>query len=353
MIANSLSITIAQRTRELATLRTLGATRRQVLTSIVVEALVVGALASVIGLFLGLGLAKGLFSLFDAVGFTLPNSGLRSRRARSSSRCWSACSSTLVASLRPAIRATRVPPIAAVREGATLPPSRFARYRTIGSILLDRRRVRRAPLRALRSRASARPGSCVWMGVGALLIFFGVALLRRAARAAARARRSAGRRRRSAAPQASLARDNARRNPQRTASTASALMIGLALVTLVAVLAAGITLELPRRRQQDLANADYAITAQNNFTPDPGRGCERRREEPGRRGGRQRPHRRRCRVRQRVLRDRRQPGREHDVQPRLERRAASRRWRRSATTARSSTRTTRRATTCGPARRSC
>jgi len=76
VIANSLSIAIAQRTRELATMRTLGASRRQVLTSIVVEALVMGVLASVTGLFLGLGLAKLLFRLFDAVGFTLPNSGI-------------------------------------------------------------------------------------------------------------------------------------------------------------------------------------------------------------------------------------------------------------------------------------
>ena len=76
VIANSLSITIAQRTREFATLRTLGASRRQVLRAVILEALVVGILASVVGLFLGLALAKGLFSLFDAVGFTLPNSGL-------------------------------------------------------------------------------------------------------------------------------------------------------------------------------------------------------------------------------------------------------------------------------------
>jgi putative ABC transport system permease protein len=76
VIANSLSITIAQRSRELATVRMLGASRRQVLGSIVVEALVVGIVASVVGLFLGLLLAEGLFSLFDAVGFTLPNTGL-------------------------------------------------------------------------------------------------------------------------------------------------------------------------------------------------------------------------------------------------------------------------------------
>src|SRR5215212_3952959 len=76
VIANSLSITIAQRTREFATLRTLGASRRQVLRSVLVEAVVVGVFASVVGLFLGLALAKGLFALFEAVGFTLPNSGL-------------------------------------------------------------------------------------------------------------------------------------------------------------------------------------------------------------------------------------------------------------------------------------
>src|SRR5262249_52385069 len=72
VIANSFSITIAQRTREFATLRPLGASRNQVLRSIAVESLVTGALASVVGLFLGFGLAKLLFKLFDAVGFTLP-----------------------------------------------------------------------------------------------------------------------------------------------------------------------------------------------------------------------------------------------------------------------------------------
>ena len=72
VIFNSLSITIAQRTRELATLRTLGASRRQVRFSVIVESLVMGTLASIVGLFLGLALAIGLFKLFDAVGFTLP-----------------------------------------------------------------------------------------------------------------------------------------------------------------------------------------------------------------------------------------------------------------------------------------
>src|SRR4029077_4891187 len=72
VIANTLSITIAQRTRELATLRTLGATRRQVLRSVLLEALIIGAVASVIGLFLGLLLARGLNSLFVSFGIDLP-----------------------------------------------------------------------------------------------------------------------------------------------------------------------------------------------------------------------------------------------------------------------------------------
>src|SRR6185312_15891896 len=76
VIGNSLSITIAQRMREFATLRTIGASRRQVLGSVVLESLVVGVLASVVGVLVGLGLATGLFKLFDAVGFTLPNNGL-------------------------------------------------------------------------------------------------------------------------------------------------------------------------------------------------------------------------------------------------------------------------------------
>ena len=132
VIANSLSITIAQRTREFATLRTLGASRNQVLRSVVVEALVTGVVASVVGLFLGLLLAKGLFRLFNAVGFTLPNSGLLFQTRTIVVALAVGILVTLVASLRPALRATRVPPIAAVREGATLPPGRFARYRTLG-----------------------------------------------------------------------------------------------------------------------------------------------------------------------------------------------------------------------------
>ena len=129
VISNSLSITIAQRMREFATLRTIGASRRQVLTSVIVEALVTGVLASIVGVVAGIGLANGLFKLFDAVGFTLPNNGLVLETRTVVVALAIGIIVTVLASFRPALRATRVPPIAAVREGATLPVGRFHRYR--------------------------------------------------------------------------------------------------------------------------------------------------------------------------------------------------------------------------------
>src|SRR5213079_2567300 len=136
VIANSLSITIAQRMREFATLRTLGASRSQVLRSVMLEALVMGTLASIVGLFAGLALAQGLFPLFRAVGFTLPNNGLTLETRTIIVALLVGIVVTLLASLRPAMRATRVPPIAAVREGATLPEGRFHRYRGAGTVAL-------------------------------------------------------------------------------------------------------------------------------------------------------------------------------------------------------------------------
>jgi ABC-type antimicrobial peptide transport system permease subunit len=342
VIANSLSITIAQRTREFATLRTLGATRRQVLMSVVIEALVVGTLASVTGLALGFLLAKGLFSLFDAVGFTLPNSGLLLETRTVVIALAAGIIVTLLASLRPAFRATRVPPIAAVREGSVLPESRFARYRTPWSIALTVLGFA-ALLYGLFVPNLGTSQVLIALGVGALLVFFGVALFSAriarplasfvspigkwvvvvlsalfwpfwtfpywAVRYGAFTPASFGRRVlaflgglvlnpflalivlvmwvrskltswKPAWPvefpgivpdrvTTTLARDNAQRNPQRTASTAAALMIGLALVTLVAVLAAGITQTFRSAVNQLWGGADYAVTAQNNFSPIP------------------------------------------------------------------------------------
>jgi putative ABC transport system permease protein len=266
VIANSLSITITQRTRELATLRTLGATRRQVRRSIFIEALVMGTFASIVGIAVGLGLGVGLFKLFDAVGFTLPNNGLVLHTRTVVVALVVGIVVTVLASLRPAFRATRVPPIAAVREGSELPPGRFHRYRPVGSALLTLFGFALL-LYGLFGHGLGTKQILLFMGLGTLLVFLGVSLLSaRFARPLAWALGAPASRFGGAA--GTLARDNARRNPQRTASTASALMIGLALVTLVAVIAAGITKSF-RGAVDDLWISGYAITAQNNFDPIP------------------------------------------------------------------------------------
>jgi putative ABC transport system permease protein len=279
VIANSLSITIAQRTREFATLRTLGASRPQILRSVMLEALVMGVLASIVGLFAGLALAKGLFSLFNAVGFTLPNNGLTLETRTIVVALIVGIVVTLLASLRPALRATRVPPIAAVREGATLPESRWARFRLPAAIVVTA--LGFAGLVAGLFVPNLSTGQILLLMLGgALLVFIGIALLSvrligpLAWTLGWPASKFGG------AP-GTLARDNARRNPQRTASTASALMIGLALVTLVSLLAAGIVASFRGAVNNIWRNADYAITAQNNFDPIPIAASDAVKKTPG------------------------------------------------------------------------
>jgi putative ABC transport system permease protein len=159
-----------------------------------------------------------------------------------------------------------VPPIAAVREGSELPPGRLAKYRPVGSALLTAFGFALVAYGLFGSGLGTKQ-ILLFMGLGTLLVFLGVSLLSaRFARPLAWALGAPASKFGGAA--GALARDNARRNPQRTASTASALMIGLALVTLVAVIAAGITKSF-RGAVDDLWTSGYAITAQNNFDPIP------------------------------------------------------------------------------------
>jgi putative ABC transport system permease protein len=264
VIANTLSITIAQRTRELATLRTLGATRRQVLRSVMIEAFVIGLLAAVSGLFLGLGLAKGLNSLFVSFGIDLPQAGTVFATRTIVVSLVVGVLITLLAALRPAIRATRVPPIAAVREGAVLPPSRFARLGVPAAILAIAAAIA-IMLVGLFVGSLSTKERLLGIGVGAAGLFIGVAMLAPTlvpslvgvlGWPAARFGGAAG----------SLARGNAIRSPSRTAATASALMIGLALVTLVSVLAAGLKSTF-ESSVNELFRGDYALTSQDGFTP--------------------------------------------------------------------------------------
>jgi putative ABC transport system permease protein len=261
VIANSLSITITQRTREFATLRTIGASRRQILRSVLFESFLIGALASVIGLLLGLALAKLLFWIFGIAGFTLPNTGLPFKTRTIAISLIAGVVVTMVASLRPARRATRVPPIAAVREGATIPPGRLARFRGVGSGALAV--IGFVALVYGLFGASGTGPILVFMGVGAVLVFVGVALFAsQLVRPLASVLGVPGDR--IAGAPGILARENATRNTQRTGSNAGALMIGLTLVTLVTMLASAIRASFFGAVDKIFV-ADYAVTAENNF----------------------------------------------------------------------------------------
>lgn len=228
LIVNTFNILVAQRTRELALLRAMGATRRQVLTSVLVEATFTGLVASVLGVLLGLLVASGLMALISAP----PGTTLSLQPRSFIIGILVGVVVTVIAATFPARRATRVPPVAALREALpeiqTLPPRRIASgivLLVLGCITLGI------------GLSGATSITLQLLGVGLLGIFLGVALLAPLAVGPIAAvlgwpvRRLRG-------VSGLLARENARRNPRRTALTSAALMIGLALVTSVAVLTA-------------------------------------------------------------------------------------------------------------------
>jgi putative ABC transport system permease protein len=264
VIFNTLSITVAQRTREFATMRTVGASRRQILWSVIVEALAIGFVASVIGLFVGLGLAIGLNELFKALEVDLPaaNTVFATRTIVVSLLVGTII--TLVAGLFPAIRATRVPPIAAVREGFVLPKGRFARLAPIIALLVIGLALALLGYSMFRDDLETAQ-RLLSLAAGVLLLFVGVAMISSrlvvpiAAIVGLPAKAIGG-------VAGRLARGNSVRNPGRTAATAAALMIGVALVTFVATLANGMKAS-NRDAIEEQVKADYVVTAQDGFTP--------------------------------------------------------------------------------------
>src|SRR5215831_3522270 len=260
VIFNTISITVSQRTRELATLRTIGASRRQVRRSILVESGAIGLSASVVGLFAGLALAKALNALFAALGLDLPQAGTVFAPRTIIVSLLVGTIVTLLAGMFPAIRATRVPAISAVREGAVLPRSPRAHWRPYIAAA-----VTAAGLLALAQGLFATGGVSTvleLLGLGTLLLFLGVALVSSYAvrplaslvgQPALRLGGTAGR----------LANANAQRNPGRTAATAAALMIGLALVAFVATLGAGLRNAVSDALDKQVT-ADYVVTPSSN-----------------------------------------------------------------------------------------
>jgi putative ABC transport system permease protein len=263
VIYNTLSITVAQRIRELATLRTLGASRKQLRRSVLLEGLAIGIGASLIGLVMGWFLAKGLGALFVALGIDLPkvNEVLKPRTIIVSLALGIVV--TVLASLSPARRATSIAPVAALQEGATLPPRLGARRPIVPGIVL----TIAVALLGVGAFGTLSVGlSLALIGGGTLLAFIGVGMIaNRVVRPLARVVGAPARR---AGAAGRLAGENATRNPQRTATTAAALMIGLALVTLVATLGQGLR-SSDRAALESAVSADHVITASNGFDPIP------------------------------------------------------------------------------------
>jgi putative ABC transport system permease protein len=253
-IVNTFSIIVGQRTRELALLRIVGASRRQVFRSVLLEAAIVGLVSSVIGLGLGLLAAVGLEALLSGLGLTLP-SGPLVFAARTVIVCLVVgVGVTVVSAISPARRAVRIPPVAAVSDQQSEVEISLRRRFTWGIGIT----VVGVAALALGLTAPA----IALVGLGAVLIFIGVARLAPAVarpmasvigRPLARVFGMSGR----------LGRENSMRNPRRTAQTASALMVGLALVSAIAVFGASLSRSVTSSVTNAIS-ADLIITVPNN-----------------------------------------------------------------------------------------
>jgi len=266
IIFNTFSITVAQRTKEFALLRTLGASRRQVTGAVVIEALLIGLVASIVGLGVGVALAPALKALFNALGIDLPNQGLVLLSRTVIVALVVGTVVTLIAGLVPARRATRVPPILAVQEGAVLPVSaRRRRWNLILALALTAGGVALMSLGLFGGGSSGKVTGL--LGGGAAVLFIGVAMLSpRLVRPLASA---VGRPlERVFGVTGRIARENSVRNPSRTAITAAALMIGLALVSFVAIFADGIKSSINDSIETGL-RGQLVVQNRDGFTPIP------------------------------------------------------------------------------------
>jgi putative ABC transport system permease protein len=228
IIYNTFSILVAQRRREMALLRAMGATSRQVLGTLMAEALAVAVVASVLGLFAGIGMAGLLKTVLSGFGLDLPASGVVVTGGTVIASLLVGIIITLLAAFLPARRGGKVPPIAALRETAvdTTELSKLRVGVSVGITALGA---------LLLGFGLAGDGSIGAVGLGALVMFIGVTTLGPVVARPVTRILGAPFDRWGGFP-GSLGRQNAMRNPKRTARTASALLIGVALVGFIAIM---------------------------------------------------------------------------------------------------------------------
>lgn len=252
VIYNVFSISAAQRQRENALLRAIGASRRQVTRAMLTESVVVGIFGSIMGFLGGIGLAVGLSGLLRALDIDLPQGGLVVTPGAALNTILVGLVVTVASAYLPARRAGKVPPLAAMRATAleTAGPTRIRAYAGLASVVLGLITIGAVTLGATNSL----------LGVGVLLVFTGTIVLGPAiarpvalvlGRPAAALRGITG----------TMARQNAARNPKRTSRTASPVLIGVALVAAVSALAASINGQISDIFTKQFTG-DYAVSSQ-------------------------------------------------------------------------------------------
>ncbi|WP_405408842.1 ABC transporter permease [Streptomyces decoyicus] len=260
IIANTFTMLVAQRTKELALLRAVGASRRQVTRSVLIEAFVVGAVAAVTGLAAGIGIGAGLRALTSTTGATVPDGPLVVSPSTILVSLLVGIVVTMLAAWLPGRRAAKIPPVAAMNSvHATATTKSLVVRNTIGALFAG------AGTAGVLAATGMKHGETM-MGGGALLLLIGVFVLtpllsRPLIALATPVLRAFG-------TPGTLARQNALRNPRRTATTASALMIGLTLITGLTVIASGVQ-KGQEKQITGAIKADYVVSmATGPLSPD-------------------------------------------------------------------------------------
>jgi putative ABC transport system permease protein len=270
IIANTFTMLVAQRTRELALMRAVGASRRQVTRSVLIEAFVVGAVAAVAGLVAGIGIGAGLRSLMGTLDATVPDGPLVIKPATILTALAVGILVTMLAAWLPGRRAAKIPPVAAMNSVHAKATTKSLVLRNTLGALVSAAGV------AVVLVATTMDGSDgqVPMGFGAVLLIIGVFILtpllsRPLIAAAAPVLRAFG-------ISGKLARQNSVRNPRRTAATASALMIGLTLITGMTVMAGSLQQAIEKMASSSI-KADYVVSMANGnpLSPDVEKKLER------------------------------------------------------------------------------
>src|SRR5262252_6480970 len=255
IILNTFAITVAQRTRENGLLRALGASKRQVLRSVLIEAVAVGVIAALVGLALGVAVAAGLKALLGALGLGLPPSGLVVTARTVILSLVVGIGVTVVAAISPARKAAKVPPVAAMQEATVGSTGYGSKQRIVVGIA-----ILAAGVAALFTGLFGHVSNAfLIVGAGVLLVFLGVSVLGRtialplSPAIGAPLPRVKG-------VTGTLALENTMRNPKRTAASASALMIGVGLIAFIAIFASSVKASINASIDRSFAG-DFVINS--------------------------------------------------------------------------------------------